>query len=197
MSKSLKNFYKIEDIKEKGFEPLALRYLYLTSHYRTQMNLTWEALEGAQKALNKLRSLVRPTRSGSGLNESVLKNNAWQKKFLKAITNDLNMPEALAVVWETAKSDLSQKEKTSLLLDFDKVLGLDLGKSKVKSQKLKIKNIKDNEIKRLLLEREKLRKEKKWDEADKIRKQIEKKGFIVEDSQAGSKIKSKKNAARR
>ncbi|MEK7565678.1 MAG: cysteine--tRNA ligase [Patescibacteria group bacterium] len=160
MSKSLKNFYTIKDVEEKGFEPLTLRYFYLTAHYRKLLNFTWEALEGAQKALDRLREKYAKLAS----QELLLRD-----QFLEAINDDLNMPQALAVAWKTeSKKDLEE---------FDKVLGLRLGD---------LRELRDmgvpEEIKKLLDEREKLRGKKKFAEADEIRDKIIKKGYAVEDN---------------
>jgi cysteinyl-tRNA synthetase len=188
MSKSKGNFYKLHDIEEKGFDPLALRYFYLNTHYRQQMNFTWEALEGAQTALDRLRQLANRERSDL-LPRSDLHGKSFKRKFVKAISDDINMPEALAVAWEVARSNLDHQEKRQLLLDFDRVLGLDLDKLKVKSEKLKVEEIKDKNVKELVLKREKLRKAEKWAEADEMRRQIEKKGYFLEDTSKGTRVK--------
>jgi len=191
MSKSKGNFYNLKDIEKKGFDPLALRYLYLNTHYRQQMNFTWAALKGAQTAWIKLISLV--SKGDIDAVASSAKGKKFKDRFIKAISDDFNMPESLAIVWEMTKSDLDQKEKQTLLLDFDKVLGLNLrAKSKEQRAKIQIKDIEDKEIKKLLLKREKLRKEEKWQEADKIRKEVEKKGYSLEDTSGGTKVRLKK-----
>ncbi len=156
MSKSLKNFYTLQDIIDKGFEPLALRYFYLSAHYRTVLNFTFEALEAAQTALQKLRRKAQNLASQEVLLRSY---------FLDAINDDLNMPQALAVAWKTENHDD--------LLEFDKVLGLDLFKENKKEI--------PEEVKKLLAEREKLRGEKKFAEADKIREELEKYGYSAQD----------------
>ncbi len=163
MGKSLGNAYTIHDVIDKGFDPLALRYFYLTAHYRTALNFTWEALQNAQNSLEKLRrkfqSLAEPKQLAS--QEVVLQ----EKEFLQAINNDLNMPEALAVAWQT--------EDRSLLLKFDKVLGLQIDKTAEKEI--------PSEIQELMQKRETLRKEKKFAEADKLRDEIVKMGYTISD----------------
>lgn len=178
MSKSLGNFIRVSDVVEKGFDPLVLRYLFLTTHYRKQINFTWEALEGAQTALSKLRQLV------AGWEEPAIGCAEFEGKFKEAIEDDLNMPEALAIVWEMAKSDYPGKAKKKSILKFDEVLGLNLKEStKIRSYEV------TNEIKELLEKREELRKEKRFEEADKVREQIEAKGYEVEDTLEGSKVR--------
>lgn len=175
MSKSLGNIYTLEDVEKKGFEPLALRYLFLTGHYRQKLNFTWKSLEGAQRALNKLRQQV------VGWKKAKIGCAEFEEKFLKAINNDLDMPRALALVWDLVKSNYPDSAKKATLLKFDQVLGLGLSTYKPPKPPKKIKQ--------LVKEREKLRKEDKWKEADKIRKQIRKLGWQVEDMEKGPKLK--------
>lgn len=177
MSKSLGNIFTVNDVRKKGFDPLALRYLFLQTHYRQEMNFTWEALEGAQTALNKLRS------------EFILWDEAkvgcaeFEQRFRDAVNDDLNMAKALSIVWEMTKSDYPSSAKKRSLLTMDEVLGL--GLAEYKEEKVEI----PKEIKLLIEKREKLRKEGKFAEADKIRSEIEQKGFEVEDFISESKIK--------
>lgn len=180
MGRSLKNVYTIWDVEKKGFDALALRYFYLTGHYRKQLNFTWQALKDSQNSLDKLREAV----SNLALDNSKTKNGLkLEEEFKNSIANDFNMPEALAVVWKLVKSSLKKEDKLQLLAQFDKVLGLDL----VAESKKKIKLPAD--VKKMLEKRQLLREDKKFDEADKIRKEIRKKGFVVEDTKKGVKIK--------
>ncbi len=194
MSKSLGNIYTVEDVVKRGFDPMALRYFYLTAHYRKPMNFTWEALAAAQNALNELRSFVsrityhvsRITyhESRKALSEEKLgKVDAYRKKFDEALANDLNMPQALAIAWEVAKSNIPSQDKYDLLLDFDEVLGLKLAK-RVKSKTSQEEAI-PGKIQTLLDQREALRKAKKFAEADRLREAIKKKGYVVEDTPQG------------
>ncbi len=121
MSKSKNNFYTIRDIAEKGFSPLALRYLFLLSHYRTPVNFTWEALEAANNAFEKLKRFVGPLSALGEVSEE------YKKQFAQKLENDLNTPQAVAVLWTLVKDkDVSPEDKLATLLDFDKVLGLGL-----------------------------------------------------------------------
>lgn len=127
MSKSLENFYTVDDVLKKGFDPIALRYLYLTSHYRKPMNFTWEALESASTGLKNLRlkviNLKVNTRHAlsSEKNEKV---DSYRDMFTRAVNDDLNTSKALAVVWETLKSSIPSTDKYDLIKTFDEVLGL-------------------------------------------------------------------------
>jgi cysteinyl-tRNA synthetase len=176
MSKSLGNFFWMKDIEDRGFNPLALRYLFLTAHYRGEMNFTWAALDSAQRALDRLYAHVSmwdPPEIGCA---------EYDKGFLKAINDDLDLPKALSLAWKLVKDDqhpTSAKHRT--LLEMDKVLGLALSEI----ERVKI----PQEVKKLAAERERLRKEENWREADEIRDELEQKGFRVEDAPEGPIIK--------
>lgn len=177
MSKSLGNYYTIEDVIEKGFDPMALRYFYLTAHYRKPLNFTWQALESAEEALTDLRLGVSGRNSLS--DEKIKKIDDYRMQFDDALKNDMNMPQALAVAWEVRKSNIPQADKYDLLMDFDEVLGL-----KLNAEKQPI----PDDIMQLANRREELRKAKKFVEADKVRIEIEEKGFTVEDTADGPRV---------
>ena len=190
MSKSLGNFLRLTDIEKKGFEPLAVRYLFLTAHYRSIMNFEWPALEGAQKTLTRLRdhlavfAKLKPLKSQLS-SDKLAKIDGFQARFNQFITDDLNMPLAVALVWEVVKSNIPDYEKRELILGWDQVLGLNLNNLKLKAKSLKL----NKEALQLVKEREELRKKKQWEEADELRKQIEKKGYLIEDTLEGAKIR--------
>ena len=174
MSKSLENTYTVDDVIKRGFDPLALRYLYLQTHYRQEMNFTFEALEAAQNALNRLRKEI------AGFDEPKIGCAEFEGNFLDAINDDLNMPKALSVVWEVLASSYPKSAKAETLFKFDQVLGLSLKNSKQILQKQEKEM--PEEIQKLLEKREVLRKAKKYKEADKLREKIIKMGFKVEDT---------------
>jgi cysteinyl-tRNA synthetase len=194
MSKSLNNFFRLVDVTQKGFEPLSLRYLFLTSHYRNLMNFTWNALAGAQTAYRNLKeqtgflkiSLYGKERDSLSP-EKLGQIDAFRGEFNSAINNDLNIPKAVAVVWNVLKSNIPSEDKYDLLMNFDEVLGLDLEKITGKSQQSTI----PQDILDLADERERARHSGKWEEADKIRKKIEDKGYVVEDTPKGFNITQK------
>src|SRR3989344_2092961 len=192
MSKSLGNFYRVEDIEKKGFSALALRYLFLSASYRIQMNFTWKSLAGAQRAYDSIKYQVSSIKYKKDSQRTVLSSDKLKTidelraKFTEAINDDLNMPAAVSVVWETLKSNIPSADKYDLVMLFDEVLGLELGKLKVQSEKLKV----PEEILQLAKKREQLRKEKKFKEADEVRKELEQRGYIVEDTSEASIIKA-------
>jgi cysteinyl-tRNA synthetase len=187
ISKSLGNMITVEDIKNKGFDPLALRYLILNSNYRKGMDFTWEALSGAKSALEGIREQVSAARSQTSRTmlseEKRKKAEDFSLKFTQALNDNLNVPGALAVLWEALKSNIPSEDKYDLAMSFDEVLGLRL--AEIQSVEFQV----PEEISRLLDEREKLRTAKKFDRADEIRKEIEARGYKIEDSSGGLRIK--------
>lgn len=178
MSKSLGNFYTVQDVMDKGYDPLSLRYLYLQTHYRQEMNFTWEALDGAQSALVKLRNNVTD-------NDATAPNIAWMGKFMDALSDDLNTAKALSIVWEMVKDEnLLEGEKKGTLLEMDKMLGLDVSKKEI----IDI----PEEIQNLVNEREAFRKAGDWGASDEVRQKILDLGFKIEDSKNGPKVTPKK-----
>lgn len=176
MAKSKGNFFQLHDISAKGIPPLAYKVWLLSGHYRTPMNFTWDALMGSQIALGKLIRQFRDLGKETG-KVSV----PYQEKFMSFINDDLQTPQALALVWELlGDGEVSDPDKRASLLYFDKFLGLGL------------ENLPEIEIPEEILnlaeQREAARKAGNFAEADLIRKQIEKQGFIVEDAPSGPKI---------
>ena len=183
MSKSLGNLYKLTDLAEKGFSPLALRYYFLTTHYRKQMNFTWEGLNGAKTALSKLNKMVidltdEPVTADGYSNEG----KEYYDKFVAAMEDDLNTSSALSIVWEMMKSEISDEAKKNLINVMDSVLALDLGTEEDKNIGI------PEDIQELLAKREEVRKTKNWAESDTIRNQITEMGYRVEDYADGVKV---------
>ena len=177
MSKSKNNFFTISDLEERGFNALDLRYLFLTSHYRSQINFTWQGLQSAKIARAKLNDFITSIKNIGKVNKDS------KEKFLKYINDDLAMPKVIALVWEIIKSDLSDEDKKATIFDFDKVLGLSLGK--VKEEEI------PKEAINLAEERLKARAEKDFKKSDELRDQIDKLGYIIEDTKEGYKLKKK------
>lgn len=195
MSKSLGNIFTLKDIENKNINPLVFRYLVLMSHYRSKLNFTWKSLEGAQNALNNLTDNLRQTTYDKRLTTDDKKIQKYKKEFLNAINDDLNTPKAIALIWQiiSAKggsasggkdNNLSNSAKKQLILEFDKVLGLGLNKIKpIKIQKIPIK------IKKMVKEREVLRRNKQFIPADLLRKKIEELGYNIEDTAFGQNVR--------
>ncbi|TFG35561.1 MAG: cysteine--tRNA ligase [Parcubacteria group bacterium] len=182
MGKSAGNIITVETLIKEGINPLAYRYLCFNTHYRTKLTFSMEALSGAQNSLNNLYDRV------INFSENKIKpkkpNKNYLDKFSEYIRDDLNAPKALGLMWQMLKDkNLPDEEKYATLLDFDKIFGFDL--DKVKKPEI------DKEIKKLAELREKCRKEKRWREADEIRKGVEKMGYLIEDTEQGPKIRKK------
>lgn len=129
MSKSLGNYFTIQDVLDKGFDPIALRYLYLGAHYKKPMNFTWESLESAQKGLKRLQNNIKDLKSAERTILSEEKNNKideFKERFTTAINDDLNTSKAMAVMFEMLKSNIPSEDKYDLAVSFDEVLGLKL-----------------------------------------------------------------------
>ena len=177
MSKSLGNFYTIEDINKHNMHPLALRLLFLQTHYRQLMNFTWEAAEGANEAYLKLKAQsLKLKAEGERQNVAIPTEVGIQFKqsFISALENDIQVPQAIAVLFTMLKSDLKAEEKIALIKDFDRVLGLDLLKEEEKT-------IIPREIVDLAEQRKQAKAQKNYTKADGLRKQIEEKGYRIED----------------
>jgi len=191
MSKSLGNIYRLYDLEKEGYDIMSLRYLYLQTHYRQEMNFTFPALEAAQNALRKLRLEVARWEdpADSSGNHPSADFVEYERVFLEAVNDDLNTPKALAVMWEMVKSDEPNAAKAKSLFRMDEILGLNLHDS---ARQLKEEQgIVPDHIKELVRERQKLRKEKRFNAADQIRARIEKMGYEIEDGKKGVKVRKK------
>ena len=182
MSKSLGNVYSIDDLQQKGFHPLALRYFFMQAHYRSRQNFTLEALESSVNALNSILSTIMLLLQVDKHEGSIIEDQ--HKLFIEAIEDDFNIPKALAVLWEVMNSNEAPKDKLATVLDFDKVLGLRLRDI--------LKYTIPQKIHAMVKSRQLLRKQSKFDEADTLRMDIEREGYKVEDFESGSIVTAKK-----
>ncbi len=178
MAKSSGTSYVLHDIIRRGYNPLAFRYFVMGAHYRSKINFTWQAMEAAQKSYDNLTSLV------ANLGEPKIGCAEFEKKFEEAISDDFNIPKALALTWDLLKTDYPNETKKATILKFDKVFGLDL--------KSFIPVDIPEKIKKIAEEREKFRIEKNWIKSDIIRDELIKQGWQIEDSEAGPIIKKVK-----
>jgi cysteinyl-tRNA synthetase len=189
MSKSLGNTYTLYDLEKEGYDdPMVLRYLYMNANYRQEMNFTYEAMDAAKNALSKLRRDVAKWEAPVGDIEIPGGECAeYEARFLEAINDDLNMPEALGVVWEMVKSDKSSGAKAKSIFRMDRVLGLNLQEAAARINEEE--GIIPGNIQHLVEERQRLRKEKHFNAADKIRSDIKKLGYEIEDTKKGIKVR--------
>src|SRR5213078_542958 len=133
MAKSTGNAYTLTDVEARGYDPMELRYLFTTAHYRSRLNFTFGALKAAQIGFRRLRQAVGELATDAAVDPAapprVPEGSPLQQAFAAALAGDLNVPRALAVVWDVvrrAPTDLSAQERLALVLDFDRVLGLGL-----------------------------------------------------------------------
>jgi len=185
MSKSLNNLYTLDDLKEKGYEPEVYRMFNFSSSYRTPINFTWEAMDANKKALAKLREGYQEHLNGNDDNkeiDSLVKK--YEEDFHKAINDDLNMPLAMSVVWEVVKAPYKSPIFAELLRKFDTVLGLNVDKV-VAKEKEEI----PEEIQALAEKRKIARENKEWAESDRLRDEIQAKGYSIKDTKEGYEIK--------
>lgn len=178
MSKSLGNLYTIDELAAKGYDPLAFRYFVLGAHYRSKLNFSFEALDAAHNALNKLRETIRTWDEPTTIGCADLEN-----EFLGALDDDLNTAQGLAVMWKLVDADLPTDHKAKTLLLMDRVLGLRL--EEVLGKPIDV----SAEVLTLVQEREEARKQKDWPLSDELRSRIAEFGYTVEDTDTGPVVK--------
>ena len=181
MSKSSGGFIRMQSLIDLGYDPLAYRFFCMSAIYRAKLNFTLEALDGAAKSLDRLRMQVFEWGEPGPIDSEMV------SRFQQTINDDLNMPKAIALTWELAKSDLPKGVKKATILEFDRVLGLQLSNWKPAEDIIPI------EIAELVQARQLARKEKRFSDADSIRKQISEAGYEIEDTVEGSRVKSRRN----
>ncbi len=173
MSRSKGNVFTLSDLTQKGFTPAAFRYLTYQTHYRAKMNFTFDGLEGASTALRKLYEIAGKLPEGEGY------ANKYEVEFLHVLGQDLNMPRALAVMWEMIRSDENEAAKAAALRRMDEILGLQIFETSEKMTAIPL------DVLELSNEREKLRKEGRYMLADQIRHKIENMGYEIDDQKKG------------
>jgi cysteinyl-tRNA synthetase len=174
VSKSKGGLYTVSELESLGFSPLEFRYLTLTTHYKKPLDFTFENLEAAKNSYQRLRNII------SGLKEDKKTNKRYIEEFEKSINDDLDMPNALQVLWKFVRDEKAEG-KIKTIEKMDKVFGLDL----LKKETVEI----PSEIRRLIGEREMFRKEKNWKKADEIRNKIKDKGYFIDDTEKGVVVK--------
>ncbi|MEW9899508.1 cysteine--tRNA ligase [Chitinivorax sp. PXF-14] len=177
MSKSSGDFLRLQTLLERGYAPLAYRYLCLTAHYRSQLSFTWNSLDAAQTALNRLREAYHSWPAGGEADAATL------GRFRDELNHDLNAPKALALVWELVKGPLPPATKRATLSLIDEVLGLCLADWQAASADI------PPAVERLAEQRQQARQDKRWADADALRGQITAAGYDVEDTPDGPRLR--------
>ena len=173
MSKSDGSFIRLDSLIERGFDPLAYRYLVLTAHYRSKLVFSWEALEAAQTALGRLRLGFYRLPAGG------VADVGYRERMLAALNEDLNTPRALALAWEVLKSALPGDVQKATLAWLDEVLGLGLEAWQPAAHDV------PDAVRRLVEARQQARLDRRWSDADALRAKIEAAGFSVRDTADG------------
>jgi len=178
MAKSAGNFFRISELEEQGFDPLAFRYLALQAKYRTKLNFSTDGLAGADRALRQLRERMAEWSSGGEMADT--RSQAFETRFCDALADDLDLPAAMALVAGLARSDLAPGAKASLLRSWDRVLGLDLDRPQP------VGALPDG-ASALLEAREKARVAKDFATADRLRDELATLGVAVTDTAGGQR----------
>jgi len=196
MSKSLGNFFTLRDLLDKGYDSKAIRYLLLSTHYRQQLNFTEEGIKAAENSIQRLQDFINKLKSiknKSTKNKQITKLIEQTKKnFEREMDDDLEISNALAVMFDFVKKintwimqnnigKIDADNVYKLMLKFDEVFDV------LETKKEKV----PDDIKKLVKERERARKQKNFDKADKIREEIKNKGYILEDTEECTIVKSK------
>lgn len=188
IAKSVGNTIFLEQIVEKGYSPLAFRYLLLGAHYRTPASFSWDTLESANTSLKRLYSAYDACKSD--LHKGLGNAASYIGRFVERINDDLDTPGALAILWELLKDDaVSNSAKVEALNYFDMVFGLNINAERVSSQ-ITVSEL-NSEIQSLIERRETARREKNWTEADRLRGEIEAKGYELKDTSQGVQVLKK------
>jgi len=175
MGKSAGNFLRVQDLIDRGYDPLAYRYLCLGAHYRSHLTFSWDTLDAAVTGLDRLRDFVYGWGAPGRISES------WMDTFAAFVNEDLNIARAIALAWDLTKSDLSDADKKATVLKFDEVLGLRLGEWAPAAVPV--------EMLELAEQRQSARQTKQWAEADALRDQITEAGYEVRDTPDGPVVR--------
>jgi cysteinyl-tRNA synthetase len=184
MAKSAGNFFRITELEEQGFDPLAFRYMALQAKYRTKLNFSADGIAGADRALRQLRErLAEWSRDGAQADTSADDTASLEARFKSAIADDLDLPAAMALVAELPRSSLAPAARAALLRDWDRVLGLDLERALPEAP------LPDGAA-ALLEARERARRAKDFAASDRLRAELAKLGVSVADTPEGQRWKA-------
>ena len=190
MAKSSGNVFLVEELIERGFDPLSFRYLCMTVLYRHRMNFTFTSLKAAEKALTGLRQRVWLWSQQPEVNGHSELAEEYRRRFWDTIDNDLDLPGAVALTWEMVRAEIPDRHKLGLVLEFDQMFGLDLHKSPSAN------NV-GEDIAVAVKHRETFRQQETFDTADSMRNQLAADGYVVEDALDGTRVRPKTPMERR
>ena len=185
MAKSSGNAFIVNDLLERGIDPLSFRYLCMTARYSTRLNFTFSSLKAAENALNKLRRLyVLWARAFIEKDRNIQDENIWIKSFFEAVEDDLDMPAGLALVWKLAASETSSSSKYTVLRKIDEVMGLSLNDVDDMYEM-------SPEVSSMLENRSSMRLNGNFVQADRLRSKMKAEGYLVEDLESSSTVRLK------
>ena len=184
MAKSSGNVFLLDDLVARGIDPLSFRYLCLTVRYRHRMNFTFNSLKASEKALSNLRNRVWEWKNLPELAELPPETEEWREKFWNAVENDLDLPTGLALTWDMVRSGLPGQAKLSLLLDFDRLFGLDLHQVPAQYQV-------PEPVVAALGRRSAFREQVNYSTADTLRAELASNGYVVQDTPQVTRIRPK------
>ena len=177
MAKSSGDFLRVQTLIDRGYDPLVYRLFCLSASYRSKLNFTWESIEGAARQLNRLRMAVHGWGEPAGQIDE-----AYIRKFMEVVNNDLNMPRALSVTWDLVRSELPDALKKATIMRFDDMLGLGLAEWSPEETAV------PSHVMSLAEERRKARAENRYTDADSLRDQIAAAGYDIKDTPNGPQI---------
>ncbi len=180
MGKSAGNFIRLQDLVDRGYDPVAYRYFCLGAHYRSRLTFSWDALDGAVTALDRLRDIVYGWGAPGRIDEE------WMQTFVEQVNDDLNVTRALAVTWDLTRSDLADADKKATVLRFDEVLGLGLADWQPA--------VVPEAVMALVRQRDEARAGKRWADADSLRDEIAAAGYEVRDTAEGAVVRKLERA---
>ena len=178
MSKSKGEFLTVSLLESKGYDPIVYRFYCLQSHYRKQLLFTFDNLDSAKKAYDKLKNRINALTDSGDIDNDIIKE--YQEKFKVYLENDLNTANAITVLYDVLKSKISDASKKFLMADFDKVLSIDLLKNDKIDQKL------EDYIKDAIIRRNEAKRNKDYQKADEIRNELLEKNIILKDTREGT-----------
>ena len=178
MSKSKGEFLTVSLLEEKGYDPIAYRYMCLTSHYRKQLTFSYEILENAMQSYQKLKNRISSLKHDEHIDEQVFLQ--YDQKFKDFLSDDLNTSNALTTIYDLLKSDVDESTKYALIKSWDQVLSLDLVSSKEIDEEL------ESYILQKIAERDEAKKEKNFELADQIREELLQKNIVLKDTREGT-----------
>ena len=192
MSKSKGEFLTVSLLIEKGFDPMVYRFFCLQSHYRKSLVFSWENMENAKVAYNKLIARIATLKDDGAIDEAALAE--LKEGFVKALDNDLNTSLAVTAVYDVLKAKTNDATKKAALADFDTVLCLNLLENAAKLNEEKEEKaevpVSDDpfvaEIEKLIVERKEAKAAKNFAEADRIRQYLLEKGIVLVDTREGT-----------